>query len=164
MRATWRLGQKRGAKQDLSGKSNQPKLVEVMRRVMAHQCLGVVCLHGAVHRMLNHTVERFHFSESVEEVRAFRLKVQVEVWLRLDGRHGPDVAGRRANGFGQEGSQEERADETRHHTGPTGHRDAAEVQVHEPRTVAEHLGRVHRAPCRSSGRVKPVEGRAEFSD
>ena len=45
-----------------------------------------------------------------------------------------------------------------------GIRDAAEVQVHEPRTVAEHLGSVHRAPCRSRGRIKPVEGRAERSD
>ena len=50
--------------------SHHPKLVEVVRRVVAHQCLRVVRLHGTVHRVLNLAIQRFHLSEAMEEARA----------------------------------------------------------------------------------------------
>ena len=86
--------------------------MEVVRRVVAHQRLRVVRLHGAVHRVLNHAIQCLHLSEAVEEARALCVKFKVEVWPSFDGGHGADVARRRADGFGQEGAQEKWAQES----------------------------------------------------
>ena len=65
----------------------------MVRRVVAYQCLGVLCLHRPVHGVLHNPVQCLDVRERLQKPGDFRVKVQINPGSGLDGRHGARLRG-----------------------------------------------------------------------
>ena len=79
----------------------------MVRRVVAHQRLGVLGLHLPIHGVHHNSVEGLDVCERIQKAGKFGVEMQLQAWSGFDGRHGAQVARGGADGFGEEGPQKQ---------------------------------------------------------